>query len=201
MWAKFISSFWIKVRQSIFLIGLALNAKWKFRYKHLFQNSFSVNIHCSPALDYIKFFLLEISPWKQLGEEECLGGHCLPASLLFRKDLLWMVGIRLEELGVLVWLWRTELLLFSHSVASDSLWHRGLQHARLLCPSLSPGVCSNSCPLSWWCHLTLSSSFVLFSSCHYSFPASESFPMSPFFTSDGQSIGASASASVLPMNI
>ena len=95
------SSFWIKVRQPIFLMGLALSAKWKFRYKQLFQNSFSVNIHCSPAIYYIKFFLLESSPWKQ-HEEECLGGHCLPASLLFRKDLLWMVGIRLEELGVLV---------------------------------------------------------------------------------------------------
>ena len=95
------SSFWIKVRQPIFLIGLALNARWKFRYKQLFQNSFSVNIHCSPAFYYIKFFLLESSPWKQR-EEEFLGGHCLPASLLLRKDVVWMVGTRLEELGVLV---------------------------------------------------------------------------------------------------
>ena len=72
---------------------------------------------------------------------------------------------------------------------------------RLPCPSPSPGVCSNSCPLSWWCHPTISSSIVPFSSCLQSFPASGSFPMDWFFASGGQSIGASASASVLPMNI
>ena len=93
------------------------------------------------------------------------------------------------------------LLLFSHSVVSDSLWPHGLQHTRLPCPLLSPGVCSNSCPLSWWCHPTISSSVTLFSSCPQSFPASGSFPMSPFFASGGQSIGASAAGSVLPMNI
>ena len=84
---------------------------------------------------------------------------------------------------------------------SDSLWPHGLQHARLPCPSLSPGVWSNSCSLSWWCHPTISSSVIPFSSCSQSFPASESFPMSQLFTSSGHSIGASASASVLPMNI
>ena len=72
----------------------------------------------------------------------------------------------------------------------------GLQHARLLCPSPSPGACSNSCPLSQWCHLTISSSVVHFSSHLQSFPASGSFPMSQFFASNGQSIGTSASASV-----
>ena len=76
-----------------------------------------------------------------------------------------------------------------------------LQHARLPCPSLSPGVCSNSCPLSWWCHPTISSSVVPFSSCRQSFPASGSFPVSQLFTSDGHSVGASASSSALPMNI
>ena len=91
-------------------------------------------------------------------------------------------------------------MLFSHSVASDSLWLHGLQHARLPCPSLFCGVCSNSRPLNWWCHPTISSSVVPFSSCPQSFPASGSFPVSRFFTS-GQGIGASASASVLPMNI
>ena len=91
---------------------------------------------------------------------------------------------------------------FSHSVVSDSLQPHGLRHARLLCPSLTiPGACSNSCPSSWWCHPTISSSVVPFSSCPHSFPASGSFPMSQFFPSGGQSIGASASASVLPMNI
>ena len=77
----------------------------------------------------------------------------------------------------------------------------GMQHARLPCPSSLPRVCSNSCPLSWWCHPTISSSVTPFCSYLQSFPASGSFPMSWPFISDGQSIGASASASVLPMNI
>ena len=97
--------------------------------------------------------------------------------------------------------WKTLLLLFSHLVMSDSFWPHGPQHARLSCPSLSPGVCSNSCPLSWWCHPTISSSVIPFSSCPQSFPASGSFPVSWLFPSGGQSIGASASTSVLPMNI
>ena len=90
---------------------------------------------------------------------------------------------------------------FSCSVVFDSLQPRGLLHARLPCPSPIPRACSNSCPSSQWCHPTISSSVVLFSSCHQSFPASGSFPMSQFFASDGQSTGVSASASVLPMNI
>ena len=84
---------------------------------------------------------------------------------------------------------------------SDSLQPHGLQCTRLPCPSLSPRVCSNSCPLSWWCHLTISSSVVPFSSYPQSFLASGSFPISQLFTSGGQRIGASASASVLPMTI
>ena len=84
---------------------------------------------------------------------------------------------------------------------SDSLWPHGLQHTRLLCPPLSPRVCSNSCPLSKWCYLTISSSVIPFSSCLQSFPASGSFLMSRLLASGGQSIGASASASILPMNI
>ena len=92
-------------------------------------------------------------------------------------------------------------LLFSHSAVFDSLWPHGLQHTRLPCPPLSPGVCSNSCPLSQWCHPTISSSVIPFSSCPQSFPASWSFPATQLFTSDGQSTGASTSASVLPMNI
>ena len=89
---------------------------------------------------------------------------------------------------------------FSCSVMSDSLWPHGLQYARLSCSSPSPGVYSNSCPLSWWCHPTVSSSVVPFSSRLHSFPASGSFQMSQFFASGGQSIGVSALASVLPMN-
>ena len=89
----------------------------------------------------------------------------------------------------------------SSSVMSDSLWPHGLQHTRLPCPSPTSGPCSNSCPLHWWCRPTISSSVVLFSSCLQSFPPSGSFPMNWFFASGGQSIGVSASVSVLPMNI
>ena len=84
---------------------------------------------------------------------------------------------------------------------SDSLWPHGLQHARLPCPSPTPRVYSNSCPLSRWCHPTISSSVIPFSSHLQSFPASGSFQMSQFYTSGGKTIGASASASVLPVNI
>ena len=90
---------------------------------------------------------------------------------------------------------------FGCAVVSDSLWPHGLQHARPPCPSPTPRGCSNLCPLSWWCHPTISSSVIPFSSHLQSFPASGSFPMSQFFTSGDQSIGVSASASVLPMNI
>ena len=82
-----------------------------------------------------------------------------------------------------------------------SLQPYGLQHTRLPCPSLFPRACWNSCPLSQWCHPTISSSVIRFSSCLQSFPVSGSFPVSQLFASGGQSIGASVSASVLPMNI
>ena len=97
--------------------------------------------------------------------------------------------------------WRESSVQFSRSVESNSLQPHGLQHARPPCPSPTPGACSNSCPSRWWCHPTISSSVVPFSFRLQSFPASESFQMSQFFASGGQSIGVSASASVLPMNI
>ena len=90
---------------------------------------------------------------------------------------------------------------FSRSDMSNSLRPYGLQHTRLPCPSPTLGACSNSCPSSQFCHPTNTSSFVPFSSCLQSFPASGYFLMSQFFTSSGQRIGASASALVLPMNI
>ena len=95
------------------------------------------------------------------------------------------------------------LLLFSHPVMSDSLWSHGLQHARHPCPSWSPEACSNSCPPRQWCHPIISSSVVPFSSCLQPSkgPASGPFLISQLFASGGQSIGVSASASVLPMNI
>ena len=89
---------------------------------------------------------------------------------------------------------------FSRSVVSDSLWHHESQHTRPPCPSPTPGVYSNLCPSSHWCHPAISSSVVPFSSCPQSLPASGSFQMSPLFTSGGQCIGLSASASVLQMN-
>ena len=92
------------------------------------------------------------------------------------------------------------LFRFSHSVVSDYLWPHELQHARPPCLSPTLGAYSNSCSLSQWCHPTISSSVVPFSHLQ-SFPVSGSFPMSQFFTSGGQSIGVSASASVLPVNI
>ena len=89
---------------------------------------------------------------------------------------------------------------FSHSVVSNSLWPYELQHASPPCPSPTPGVHTNSCPLSRWCHPSISSSVVPFSSCPQYFQASGSFPMSQLFTSSGQSIGVSASTSVLLVN-
>ena len=97
--------------------------------------------------------------------------------------------------------WGTGSVQFSRSVVSNSLQAHGLKYVRPPCPSPTPGVYSNSCPLSWWCHPTISSSVVPFSSHLQSFPASGSFQMSQFLTSSGQSIGVSASASVISMNI
>ena len=89
---------------------------------------------------------------------------------------------------------------FSRSVLSDSSWPHGLQHGRPPCPSPTPRAYSNSCPSHWWCHPTISSSVVPFSSHLQSFSSSGSFPISQFFTSGGQSIGVSASTSLLPVN-
>ena len=89
---------------------------------------------------------------------------------------------------------------FSCSVVSDSSWPHELQHPRPLYPSPTPGVHTNSCPLTRWCHSAISSSVIPFSSCPQSLPASESFPISQLFVWGGQSIGVSASASVLPVN-
>ena len=102
--------------------------------------------------------------------------------------------IRRKELKKMRW------LQFSHSVVSDSLQPHELQHARPPCPPPTPGVHSNSCPSSWWCHPAISSSVVPFSSGPQSLPASESFPMSQLLAWGGRSIGVSALASVLPMN-
>ena len=114
---------------------------------------------------------------------------------LFLTELCFIRGV--NELNY--WL-NPSSVQFSRSVMSDSLQLHALQHARLPCPSPTPWAYSNSCPFSWWCHPTISPSTVPFSHLQ-SFPVSGSFPRSQFFTLGGQSIGASASASVLPMNI
>ena len=87
------------------------------------------------------------------------------------------------------------IVQFSHSIVSNSLWPHGLQHISLPCPSPTPRVYSNSCPLSWWCHPTIPSSVIPFFSCLQSFPASGSFPLSQFFASSGQSAETSISPS------
>ena len=110
-------------------------------------------------------------------------------------------GHQFENLMILVCKLALSSVQFSCSVMSNSLRPHGLQHARPPCPSPTPRVCSISCPSSWWCHPTILSFVVPFSSHLQSLPASRSFPVSQFFVSDGQGIGASASASVLPMSI
>ena len=122
-------------------------------------------------------------------------------------------GLKLRDLqitsamtmGGLLFLFKTvycrKRICCSVSAVSDSLWSWGLQHARLPCPSPSPGVCSNSYPLTQWWHPTITSSVIPFFSCPQSFPTLGSYPMSWLFPSGGQSIGTSASASILPMNI
>ena len=107
----------------------------------------------------------------------------------------------IQESGLIKIIPYSSVSQFSCSVVSDSLQPHGLQHASLPCPSPISRACSNSCPLRWRCHPTISSSVVPFSSCPQSFSASGSFPVSQLFTSRGQRIGVSASASVLPMNI
>ena len=112
------------------------------------------------------------------------------------RDWLWVkLGLGLVGRAML------SSVQFSCSVISDSLWPHGLQHTRLPCPSPTSRVYSNSCPLSRWCHPTISSSVIPFSSCLQSFPTSGSFQIIQLFTSGGQNSGVSASTSVLPMNI
>ena len=148
-----------------------------------------------------------------LGQQDPLGEEMATHSSIIAWRIPWT-----EELGGLQSMgsqrvghnWRTActhiaftlyLVQFRGSVMSDSLWPHGLQHVRLPCPSPTPGACTNSCASSQWCHPIISSSVLPFSSCPQSFPASGSFPMSQFFASEHHGIGASASASVLPMNI
>ena len=125
-------------------------------------------------------------PWRVL-PYNCCQGQMLKQIIVLHSVNVWKLFMLHSQ--------------FSCSVVSDSLWPYGLQHARLSCPSPTPGAYSDSCPSSRWCHPTILSTVIPLTSCLQSFPASGSFPMSQFFASGGQSIGASASASALPMNI
>ena len=155
------------------------------------------------------------SNWSSTGEIWNCSWHLSLPSISF-KTLLWhhsllsfqnnyMVGLvdysLITVFMAIIFFCFIDLCQFSHSVVSDYLRPHGLQHAKLSCPSPTARACSNSCPSSQWCHPTISSYVIPFSSCLQSFPASGSFPMSQCFTSGGQSIGVSASAPVLPKNI
>ena len=123
--------------------------------------------------------------------------HAVNSHVILSKFMPWPLPSQSHRL------WRDKELVsqFSRSVMSDSLRPHGLQHFRLPCSSPFPGACWNSCPLTHWCHPTISSSVFPFSSCLLSFSESGSFPTSQLFTSGDQSIGTSASASILPLNI
>ena len=127
-----------------------------------------------------------------------------PLSISYQLDYVWSSFFPLHLASPFVFclssLILPYLVQFSHSVMSDSLRPHELQHARPPCPSPTPGVYPNPCPLSQWCHPIMSSSVVPFSSCLLSFPASGSFQMSQLFALGGQSIGVSVSTSILPMN-
>ena len=124
--------------------------------------------------------------------------RCLSTHILFSfsdpNSIMCLCILIFQQISSMIYVY-----VLSH--VSNSLRPHGLYHARLPCPLLSPRICSNVCPLSQWCHPTISSSVTPYSSCPQSFPASESFLMSQLFPSSGQSIGVSASTSVLPVNI
>ena len=170
--------------------------------------------HCPKTRLYFAYLLISLpspSPADNQWSFYCLRGfsfprisyswnHKEPSQMSF-FCLVICISVSSKSILITLTFYPVRSVQFSHSVVSDSLGPHGLQHARLPCPSPTPGACSNSCPSSGWCHPTISSSAIPFSSCLQSFPASGSFLKSHFFTSGSQSIGASASASVLPMNI
>ena len=176
---------------------------------HLVIPASAIKAHSSPLLwatctiKLVSEFCLSILALHQRAASYLLALHqallvvqqALPPWLLHSDWVTLSLSI-----GIYWFHWFKASVQFSsvHSVVSHSLRPHGLQHTKLPCPSPTPGVYSNSCPLSQWCHPTISSSVVPFSSCLQSFPASGSFPMSQLFTSGGQSTGDSASASVLP---
>ena len=164
-----------------------LNTLQAGRAEHLASLCSPVNLGDSYLVPFLTLHWRQKSPPPQ--DVSCeLHSSSQPASW---EDMLGFGEIPIDSLPV----------HFSRSVRSNSLQPHGLQHARLPCPSPSPGACSNSCPSSQWCHPTISSSVISYSLCLPSFPTSGSFLRCHFFASGGQSIGVSASASVLPMHI
>ena len=159
---------------------------------HLFMGGASKNLWLSVNhgsgffLFFFFLFILSSSCSSSTSDKNVWNHYCVPDTLLSVP-----AAYKREKFNS---------VQFSRSVVSDPLRPHESQHARPPCPSPTPGVHSDSCPLSQWCHPAISSSVVPFSSCPQSLPASESFPMSQLFAWDGQSIGVSASGSVLPMN-
>ena len=163
----------------------------------------------NPDLLHCRQILYHLSPW--ICHNQRTKSYTIFPTLLsvhqielkknnFKECTHWTIKFEVKQLLT----FKTSQILsvqFSHSVVSDFLWPHELQHARPPCPSPTPGVHPNPCPLSRWSHPTISSSVIPFSSCSQSFPASGSFQMSQLFASGGQSISISAWASVLPMNI
>ena len=135
-----------------------------------------------------------LGPQREGNSGKC-GSRCLLCTT--EKTLETVVMMMIQTIKCILY----SFSQFNRSVVSNSLSPHRLQHASLPCPSPTPRACSDTFPLSWWCHPTISSSVIRFSSCLQSFPASGSFSMNPFFISGGQSTGASASASVLSGNI
>ena len=152
---------------------------------------FTYNQHKHFILFIYFFFCVCVTPWTVARQA--------PLTMGFSRQEYWS-GLSFPSPNTNVLVTKIfQLVHFSHSVVSDFLGPNGLQHSRLPCPSPTPRAYSNSCPSSQWCHPTISSYVLPFSSHLQSFPASWSFPMSPFFTSGSQSIGVSCSASVLPL--
>ena len=139
--------------------------------------------------------LVGYSPW---GHKELDTTEWLHLNLIYEKDIIWYMSLWKEYLNI--YIYHVSVQFSSFAQSCPTLRPHESQHDRSPCPSPTAGVHPNSCPLSRWCHPTISSSVIPFSSCPQTFPASGSFQMSQLFASGGQSIGVSASTSVLPMN-
>ena len=157
-----------------------------------------------PAPWWVPLTLCFLSSASSQGSGSCSSFRVLSWTLSWFTYIRWLFNVYIFLYHSFILLWNNFVSIsfqFSRSVMSNSLRPHGLWHTRPPCPSWTPRVCSNSCPLNQWCHPAISSSVVPFSSCPQSFPASGSFQMSQLFASGDQSIGVSASASVLPMSI